>query len=72
MAPGAPALRGFAAHTKLALAALAVLFLVSCKEQVAIEPPGDAPVFPVRFDKSLSEQAQDGRLLLMLSSHDEK
>ena len=43
-----------------------LVFLLGCETQPS--PQWDGPVFDVRFDQSLADAAQDGRLLLMLST----
>lgn len=57
---------------KALLFSLLVLVLISCQERPAAEEKTEGPKFSIRFDPQLVAQPQDGRLLLMLASHDEK
>jgi hypothetical protein len=47
------------------------LLLASCQMKTEIEK-SSGPVFSVSFDATLAEDAQDGRLLVLLATHDEK
>jgi hypothetical protein len=61
-------------HIKLAVVVLWAglsLFLAACQVETSIEVVA-APSFTISMDPALAEQAQDGRLLLMLATHDEK
>jgi hypothetical protein len=45
--------------------------LAACEMEIESEQE-NAPVFSIRFDSALAEAEQDGRLLLLLATHDDK
>ncbi|MGK2926616.1 MAG: hypothetical protein ACSLE2_13450 [Lysobacterales bacterium] len=55
----------------IALAACLCLALPSCLPREATDTSATGPVFTITFDAALSPTAQDGRLLLLLATHDE-
>ena len=53
------------------LTASLCMLLAACEINVESSSP-KSPVFSVEFDTGLTEQGQDGRLLLLLATHDEE
>lgn len=51
---------------KSALSVFLLLLLLSCEQN----QPASTLTFTISFTKALSEQAQDGRLLLLLANND--
>lgn len=55
----------------IALAICLCLALQSCLPRAATDTSATGPVFTITFDAALAPTAQDGRLLLLLATHDE-
>ncbi len=51
---------------------LSSLALAACEVTIDSDTAEAAPSFEIEFDPSLSESAQDGRLLVMLATHDDE
>ena len=56
---------------RVIFAALVCVVLAACEVRIE-DTSADGPEFAIKFDAALTEAGQDGRLLLLLATHDEK
>jgi len=56
---------------RVIFAALVCVVLAACEVKIE-DTSADGPEFAIKFDAALADAGQDGRLLLLLATHDEK
>ncbi len=56
---------------RVIFAALMCIVLAACEVKIE-DKSADGPEFAIKFDAALADAGQDGRLLLLLATHDEK